>query len=257
MESTFKQSQKNEISNLLTDMVLRKASTEELARALRHSMVVMDSEKPGLDISQSEKDNDMESLRKKYQPFSYIKERKISMGKLLVIMVGPPACGKTTIARSIGEKYPNSVEVVCSDGIRAELHGNEEVQLNNQEVFRIFYERAAQHLDEGKSVILDATNVLRANRDTAMEKLYGKADYIVGAVYRVDAYYALEGCLERNAERKRHVPENVIKRMFNSLCKPKNRPTLDEGFDILIDMANLEGFMDVVATSSAGLVRPE
>lgn len=179
------------------------------------------------------------------------------MSKLLIIMVGPPACGKTTIARAIEEKYPNSIEVVCSDAIRAELHGSEEVQLNNKEVFRIFYEKAAQHLKDGKSVILDATNVLKANRATAFDNLYGLADYIIGAVYRVDAYYALESCFERNAERKRHVPEDVIKRMFNSLCKSKNRPELGEGFDILIDMANLEGFVDVVATSSTGLVRPE
>lgn len=55
------------ISNLITDMTVRGASTEEKARAVRHSMVVIDSEKHGLDYRQSEKDNGIPGLREKYQ----------------------------------------------------------------------------------------------------------------------------------------------------------------------------------------------
>lgn len=55
------------ISNLITDMTLRGASTEELARAIRHSMVVIDSEKHGLDYKQSEKDNGIAALKEEYQ----------------------------------------------------------------------------------------------------------------------------------------------------------------------------------------------
>lgn len=55
------------ISNLITDMTLMGATNDELARAVRHSMVVIDAEKHKLDYKQSEKDNDIESLRRKYQ----------------------------------------------------------------------------------------------------------------------------------------------------------------------------------------------
>lgn len=55
------------VSNLITDMTLRHASTEELARAVRHSMVVIDAEKHGLDFLQSEKDNGIRQLKAKYQ----------------------------------------------------------------------------------------------------------------------------------------------------------------------------------------------
>ena len=55
------------ISNLITDMTLLGASNEELARAVKHSMVVIDAEKHKLDYKKSEIDNDIASLKKKYQ----------------------------------------------------------------------------------------------------------------------------------------------------------------------------------------------
>lgn len=55
------------ISNLITDMTLAGADTDELAAAVRHSMVVIDAEKHKLDYKQSEIDNNIGALHKKYQ----------------------------------------------------------------------------------------------------------------------------------------------------------------------------------------------
>ena len=55
------------ISNLITDMTLADAPDEKLARAVKHSMVVIDAEKHKLDYKQSELDNDIASLKKEYQ----------------------------------------------------------------------------------------------------------------------------------------------------------------------------------------------
>lgn len=55
------------ISNLITDMTLKGATNDELARAVRHSMVVIDAGKHKLDYKQSEIDNNIAGLKKKYQ----------------------------------------------------------------------------------------------------------------------------------------------------------------------------------------------
>ena len=56
------------ISNLITDMTLSGGATDdELARAVRHSQVVIDAEKHKLDYKRSEIENDIASLKKKYQ----------------------------------------------------------------------------------------------------------------------------------------------------------------------------------------------
>lgn len=59
--------QMGRISNLITDMTLQGANDDELARAVRHSMVVIDAEKHKLDYKRSEVENDIKSLKSKYQ----------------------------------------------------------------------------------------------------------------------------------------------------------------------------------------------
>lgn len=55
------------ISNLITDMSLQDAPEEDIVKAVRHSMVVIDAEKHKLDYKRSEIENDIPALKKKYQ----------------------------------------------------------------------------------------------------------------------------------------------------------------------------------------------
>lgn len=55
------------ISNLISDMTLKGATTDELEKAVKHSMVVIDAEKHGLDYKASERDNNIAALKAKYQ----------------------------------------------------------------------------------------------------------------------------------------------------------------------------------------------
>lgn len=55
------------ISNLITDMTIRSASMNEIGRAVKHSMVVIDAEKHELNYKQSAIDNGIPQLMKKYQ----------------------------------------------------------------------------------------------------------------------------------------------------------------------------------------------
>jgi hypothetical protein len=63
-----KQQHMGKVSNLITDMTIRGASNDELARAVKHSMVVIDAEKHSLDYKASEIDNGIKALQQKYQP---------------------------------------------------------------------------------------------------------------------------------------------------------------------------------------------
>ena len=61
------QTEMGKISNLITDMTLKGANEDEMAKAVRHSMVVIDAEKHVLNYKKSEIDNDIKSLKTKYQ----------------------------------------------------------------------------------------------------------------------------------------------------------------------------------------------
>lgn len=62
-----KQNEMGRVTNLITDMTVGGANDNEICRAVKHSMVVIDSEKHHLNYKQSEKDNDVRALKVKYQ----------------------------------------------------------------------------------------------------------------------------------------------------------------------------------------------
>lgn len=65
--TVVKNMEMGKVSNLITDMTIKGASLDEIARAVKHSMVVIDSVKHNLDYKQSYKDNGIEELKKIYQ----------------------------------------------------------------------------------------------------------------------------------------------------------------------------------------------
>ena len=90
MKSTNKEM--GEISNLITDMTIAGAKDDELARAVKHSMVVIDAEKHKLDYKQSYIDNNIAALKEKYQR-RYDENGELHIGG-----------ASTILSRSKGEK---------------------------------------------------------------------------------------------------------------------------------------------------------
>ena len=70
------QKQMGVISNLITDMTLAGANQDELAAAVRHSMVVIDAEKHNLDYKASEADNGIKALKEAFKSQSMISEKE-------------------------------------------------------------------------------------------------------------------------------------------------------------------------------------
>lgn len=67
MTNRAKQIQMGKVTNLITDMTLRGATDDDLVKAIKHSMVIIDAEKHNLNWRQSAIDNDIASLKRKYQ----------------------------------------------------------------------------------------------------------------------------------------------------------------------------------------------
>ena len=69
MPKSMKGKEMGMVSNLITDMTLKGADLKEIERAVKHSMVVIDAEKHKLDYKQSERDQGIAELKKKYQGY--------------------------------------------------------------------------------------------------------------------------------------------------------------------------------------------
>lgn len=67
LEGKAKQTEMGKVSNLITDMTIKGAPPEEIARAVKHSMVVIDAEKHNLNWQLSARENGIPALKKEYQ----------------------------------------------------------------------------------------------------------------------------------------------------------------------------------------------
>ena len=135
------------------------------------------------------------------------------------MMIGIAGSGKSYIARELSNCF---CPIVSSDAIRAELYGSEDDQSHNNEVFNELHKRIRSHLNAGQSCIYDATNLSRKRRKAFLKELPAGVKKIA-----VVAATELDVILEQNASRERHVPEDVIMRMYKQLTLPR----LDEGWD--------------------------
>lgn len=124
----------------------------------------------------------------------------------VVLMVGPSGSGKSTY---VGERFPGFL-LLNADRLRREIAGDESDQTHNAEVFALLRKRLADALRNGRSVVVDNTNVRKSSRD----ELY-RITTAFGV--RVEARVMstpLDECLARNANRERKVPDDVIRRQF-------------------------------------------
>ncbi len=98
------QNEMGKISNLITDMTLQGAKDEEIARAVKHSMVVIDAEKHGLDYKRSYEENGIAALKKRYQGRIDETTGKYSEGAATLIS---RAKGETSVPKRKGSPMIN------------------------------------------------------------------------------------------------------------------------------------------------------
>lgn len=159
--------------------------------------------------------------------FGIIDILDLKLGSNLIILVGPPGSGKTTIAQKIVDNFDNFV-IVSPDKIREEITGDTKNQTRNDAVFARVYNDLVTHLDAGRNVIYDATNCRAIYRYKIVDACKDHARNIMCAVSTTP----ISECIRRNNERDRHVPEDVIEKMYFNLRK--HPPIIFEGYDLIV-----------------------
>jgi len=97
------QKKMGEVSNLIMDMTLKGAEPEDIAKATRHSMVVIDAVKHRLNWQQSYKDNNIAELEKEYKGH-YDEDGKFSKGASTLIT---RAGSEQLVSKRKGQPYIN------------------------------------------------------------------------------------------------------------------------------------------------------
>jgi len=147
--------------------------------------------------------------------------------KKLVVMVGIPGSGKTTLAQKLVEK---GFHYLNADTIRLELYGNEAEQGDKEKVFSIFFERLEAALQQGLDIVIDNTNINLRQRKPILERAQ-RFSYTDVQLWLLDV--PLDVCLRRNSARTRIVPDDIVANMFMELNRA-GRPQRTEGRLVII-----------------------
>ena len=140
--------------------------------------------------------------------------------KTLFLMVGCPASGKSTFIKKQIPLMTNA-RVISRDEIRFSLVAENEPYFSREdEVFDCFINEIREAIKTYDFVFVDATHINGKSRLKTLKRLYLNNDKV--AVVPVVFTTPLETCLLRNEYRegRRKVPEDAIKRMYNSLTMP-------------------------------------
>ncbi len=155
------------------------------------------------------------------------------MPKRLVLIVGIPASGKTTLSQRLIER---GYTCFSADEIREQLWGDAADQREPERVFALFFSLLEKALLTGLDIVIDNTNINSRHRGPILERAR-QAGYTDIQLWVLDV--PLEICLERNRARQRSVPEDIVTNMFNTLLGP-GKPKRHEGKIVIIRPGNKE-----------------
>lgn len=221
------QTEMGKISNLITDMTLKGATQDELARAVRHSMVVIDAEKHKLDYKKSEQDNGITALKKKYQAH----ENDDGYGGAATLISRAKSetsvlkrKGSPIIDKETGEQSWKTVREEYVDK-------NGRTQVRTQKSTKMAETRDARTLSSGtpqEEAYADYANTMKALANQARKEMVssGKIAYSASAkqTYQaeVDSLMAKLNVALKNAPRERQAQT-----MANSIVAAKKKDNPD------------------------------
>jgi len=132
----------------------------------------------------------------------------------LIILVGPPASGKSTWGREFAKK--NNVMYVSTDTIRGEIGKGEDDQSVSPQAFTIAKQRVSQALSQGKHAMIDATSVNTKSRKDWVIMGREHDAYIIAITFEVPT----SELYRRDAQRPRHVGKEIIDRFVGKYQRP-------------------------------------
>ena len=152
----------------------------------------------------------------------------------MIFLVGVPGCGKSTwIAQHILD--PKLFRVVSPDNIRKEMHGDISDQSHNIEIWETAKARAINCLNDGISVILDATNLKAVYRQQFIDGLpLCKLQAVLFNVTPAECWERVRKDVKSGKDRAK-VPEEKIYSMYGEFLYTK-KVIESEGFEIITEL---------------------
>ena len=233
MKKSEKQKEMGMVSNLITDMTLRGADKEEIIRAVKHSMVVIDAEKHKLDYKQSEKDHGIAELKKRYQK-RIDEDGTVRYGGASTLISRKKQDVRVPETQGAGIIDPETGKVTYKESGRTYIDKDGKVQTATKTVKLMTTVDDAYELSSGtmqENAYADYANKMKSLANTARKeyKATGNLEYSSSAAVtykkEVDSLNSKLNDAAKNAPKERHAQA-----IANSVVKAKtpDNPDMDK-----------------------------
>lgn len=154
----------------------------------------------------------------------------------LVLLVGPPAAGKSTLAAALvaaGEVEPD--DVLSTDTYREVLTGDALDLTSDRKVWVQVRERLAEKMAAGRTTVVDATNLFARRRARHIRVARDHGRPVVAIRFEVPA----AELLDRNERRERELAENVVVTMAVEMEENAQPDDLAKEVDLVLDAGDV------------------
>lgn len=153
----------------------------------------------------------------------------------VILTKGLPGSGKTTWAKELLSKHPNSYKRINKDDLRAMLDNNHHSGKSEDFILKTRDSLILLALDQGKHVIIDDTNLNPTHQTRITQLVKGKANIEI----KDFTHIPLKTCIENDLRRPNSVGEKVIKQMYNkyltTITPIQQNPNLPKAIIVDID----------------------
>ncbi len=145
----------------------------------------------------------------------------------IIIAIGVPASGKSSYYKNTICLTNLDYVYLSADAIRKELLGDENNQSQGNLIFKIFYQRLEQAIQNKKNIYIDNTNVTKKYRQEIIKRIkkYNNNYFIKALVFQAPFYKLIW----RDFWRKKKVGYKIINKFLAKL----ELPNTNEGFHII------------------------
>jgi tRNA uridine 5-carbamoylmethylation protein Kti12 len=147
---------------------------------------------------------------------------------MIIVFCGPPASGKSTIARKLAEKLENS-KLVSSDEFK-------------RKTYKRMFAETEKWAGKVKYLILNGTFYKREWRDGIKRIAEGKGE---GAI-TFFITCSLDTCLKRNESRKNQIEEKAVRIIYGQMEKPEDQYSLIDTDVLSVDEA-IEAILKILS----------
>ena len=141
--------------------------------------------------------------------------------KRVLILKGLPASGKSTFAKELVDKFPGQYKIINKDSLRTMLDNGKWSGDNEKFIINLRNKLILDILADGKTPIVDDTNLHSKHEQVIRE--------LVKGVATVDVEFfdlPLDQCIERDLKRPNSVGEKVIKKMWRQFLQEHQEPPM-------------------------------